>query len=195
MCKPIRNRQEPPGMEQELQSVPESECLRREPCLESSAWFMGAHRLRACELLLVPPSPLTASSKDLSALTGDPCIMFNKAALLLLQVKHKGPGLFLLGCNWFTHSFVIQYWQLPSAAQQNHSAYSPCHRNNTHPERLGEDYNPSAFLQCITSRICKRSVRAINPNMNLTNFRCSGPVIPCSDISQVLHGCLELLLG
>lgn len=36
------------------------------PSLESSAWFMCAHRLHACELLLAPPSPLTASSKALS---------------------------------------------------------------------------------------------------------------------------------
>lgn len=92
------------------------------------------------------PTPHCPKQRPLLQLTGDLCIMFSKAALLLLEVRHKGPGLFLLRCHWFTYCFVIQYWQLPSGAQQNHSAYSPCHRNNIHQERLGEAYNPSAFF-------------------------------------------------
>lgn len=137
------------------------------------------------------PPTYCLKQRPLLQLTRDPCIMLNKAALLLLELNHKGPGLFLLGS---TYCFVIPYWQLSSGAQQSHSAYSPCHSNNIHPERLGEETTTLVHcLQHITSRICKRSGWTINPNVNLTNFRCSGPVTPCSDISQVLHVCLELL--
>lgn len=64
MCKPVRNRQELRGMPAAISTwewVPQE----KRPCLERSARFLCAHRLCACVLLLVPPSPLPASSKDL----------------------------------------------------------------------------------------------------------------------------------
>lgn len=135
MRKPIRNRQGLPGRQAPTsawQRVPQE----KTPCLERSAWLMcdtGSVQVSYCRSL---PPTYCLKQRPLLQLTRDPCIMLNKAALLLLEVSHKGPGLFLLGSTYW---FVIQYWQLSSGAQQNHSAYSPCHRNNIHLERLGED--------------------------------------------------------
>lgn len=81
-------------------------------------------------------------------LTRDHCIVFRLSRICAVRGETRGIGTFSTGVQLIhlTYCFVIQYWWLSSGAHQKHDAYSAGHCNNIHPERLGEDYNPSAFF-------------------------------------------------
>lgn len=77
--------------------------------------------------------------RPLLQLTTDRCITFNKAALLLLKVKHKRAGLFLLDATDSPIALRFSVGSCPQELSKNIPCNSPCQGNNIHPERLGEE--------------------------------------------------------
>lgn len=174
-----------------LQPVPGSECLGR----KQLSWrgLHGSWGTQApCMWGTAGPSlPLTASSKDLSCSSREiPASCSTRQHFCCWRWTTRDLGFFCWDppiALWFRIGSCPQELSKAILLTPHATAIIFTQRDQEKTTTLVH------CLQHITSRICKRSGWTINPNVNLTNFRCSGPVTPCSDISQVLHVCLDLL--
>lgn len=155
--KPIKTQQELWGTQGPITTwelMPEEKI----PCLERVCTIHCMCTGPVYVSLLVSPSLFTASNKDLFlGFTRDHCIVFNEPASVPLEVKHKGSGLSLLGCNWFTSPTAL--WFTIGGCPQELSKNMMLTLQATVTVFILRDLekitNQVHSLQCITSWICE----------------------------------------